>query len=401
MTSASNNGALEGLRVLDLTRILAGPFCTQMLGDMGADVIKVEPPGTGDDTRTWGPPFVNGEAAYFLGINRNKRSLTLNLAAKAGQEILAALLPKCDVLIENYKLGTLEKWGFTNEWLERHAPRVIRCSITGYGSSGPDAGLPGYDFVLQAESGLMSVCGEADGTPTKFGVAIVDVATGLYACNVVLAALAARGRTGKGQHVEVCLYDTGISLLVNVAASYLVTGREARRYGNGHPSIVPYTSYATADGMIALAIGNDAQFARFAELAGHPEWGADPRFMKNADRVAHREMLDRSIGEAMKREKTAVWIEKIRAAGVPCGSINSVAEALNDPHTLARNLVRTVDHPAAGELRMVGIPYSFSGTPATIRRPPPLLGQHTDEVLREELGYTAERIAQLRAGKIV
>ena len=401
MNSAGNNGALEGLRVLDLTRILAGPFCTQMLGDMGADVIKVEPPGTGDDTRTWGPPFVNGEAAYFLGINRNKRSLTLNLAAKEGQEILGQLLPKCDVLIENYKLGTLEKWGFTNEWLERHAPRVIRCSITGYGSSGPDAGLPGYDFVLQAESGLMSVCGEADGTPTKFGVAIVDVATGLYACNVVLAALAARGRTGRGQHVEVCLYDTGISLLVNVASSFLVTGREARRYGNGHPSIVPYTSYATADGMIALAIGNDAQFARFAELAGHREWATDPRFMKNADRVAHRETLDCAIAEAMKQEKTAPWIDKIRAAGVPCGPINSVAEALTDPHTIARDLVRTVAHPAAGELKMVGIPYAFSGTPATIRRPPPLLGQHTDEVLREELGLTAERVARLRADKVV
>jgi crotonobetainyl-CoA:carnitine CoA-transferase CaiB-like acyl-CoA transferase len=255
--------------------------------------------------------------------------------------------------------------------------------------------------VLQAESGLMSICGEADGTPTKFGVAIVDVATGLYACNVVLAGLAARSRTGRGQHVEVCLYDTGISLLVNVASSFLITGRDARRYGNGHPSIVPYTSYATADGMIALAIGNDAQFARFAGLAGHPEWAGDPRFVKNADRVAHREMLDRAIGEAMKREKTAPWIEKIRAAGVPCGPINSVSEALNDPHTLARNLVRTVDHPAAGELRMVGIPYAFSGTPATIRRPPPLLGQHTDEVLREELKLSAERIAQLRSEKII
>ena len=401
MNSARNNGALEGLRVLDLTRILAGPFCAQMLGDMGAEVIKVEPPGTGDDTRTWGPPFVGGEAAYFLFVNRNKRSLTLNLASKAGQEILAEMLPKCDVLVENYKLGTLEKWGFTNEWLEKHAPRVIRCSITGYGSSGPDAGLPGYDFVLQAESGLMSVCGQPDGTPTKFGVAIVDVATGLYACNVVLAALAARTRTGKGQHVEVCLYDTGVSLLINVASSFLVTGNEARRYGNGHPSIVPYTSYSTADGMMALAVGNDAQFARFAEIAGHPEWAADERFARNRDRVKHRELVDGMIAEALGRDNTGVWIEKLRAAGVPCGPINSVSEALNDPHTLARNLVRTVEHPTVGELKMVGIPYAFSGTPATIRRPPPTLGQHTDEVLREELGLTAERIAQLRAEKVI
>ncbi|MCC7486602.1 MAG: CoA transferase [Burkholderiales bacterium] len=397
----SDNGALAGLRVLDLTRILAGPFCTQMLGDMGADVIKVEPPGAGDDTRTWGPPFTGGESAYFLGINRNKRSLTLNLAAKAGQEILARLLPKCDVLIENYKLGTLEKWGFTNAWLEEHAPRVVRCSITGYGSSGPDAGLPGYDFILQAESGLMSVCGEPAGTPTKFGVAIVDVTTGLYACNVVLAALAARTRTGRGQHVEVCLYDSGISMLINVASSHLVTGRDARRYGNGHPSIVPYTTYPTADGMIALAVGNDGQFARFAQIAGHPEWGTDPRYAKNPDRVANRETLDPAIGEALKRDRTDAWIGKLRAAGVPCGPIHSVAEALNDPHTLARGLVRTVEHPAAGQVKMVGIPYAFSDTPATIRRPPPLLGQHTDEVLREELGFTAERIAQLRAEKVV
>jgi crotonobetainyl-CoA:carnitine CoA-transferase CaiB-like acyl-CoA transferase len=401
VSSGNGGGALEGLRVLDLTRILAGPYCAQMLGDMGADVIKVEPPGTGDDTRTWGPPFVEGESAYFLGINRNKRSLTLNLGVPAGREILARMIPRCDVLIENYKLGTLEKWGFTNAWLEEHAPRVIRCSITGYGSSGPDAGLPGYDFILQAESGLMSVCGEPEGTPTKFGVAIVDVVTGLFACNTILAALAARARTGRGQHTEVCLYDTGIAMLINVAANYLVSGRDARRFGNGHPSIVPYTTYPTADGMLALAVGNDAQFARFAEIAGHPEWAADARFTRNSQRVANRELVDRMIAEALGRGTTASWIGKLRAAGVPCGPINSVAEALGDPHTLARGLVRTVTHPVAGEIRMLGIPYAFNGTPATIRRPPPTLGQHTDEVLREELGFTPERIAQLRAEKVV
>jgi glutaryl-CoA transferase len=401
MASEKSNGALEGLRVLDLTRILAGPLCTQMLGDMGADVIKVEPPGTGDDTRTWGPPFAGKESAYFLGVNRNKRSLTLNIAARAGQDVLAALLQKSDVLIENFKLGTLEKWGFTNDWLERNAPRVVRCSITGYGSSGPDAGLPGYDFILQAESGLMSVCGEADGTPTKYGVAIVDVVTGLYACNVILAALAARERSGRGQHVEVCLYDSGISMLINVASNYLVTGRDARRFGNGHPSIVPYTTYPTADGMMALAVGNDAQFARFAEIAGHAEWSADARFSKNPERVKNRETLDRQIADALKADKAANWIVKLRAAGVPCGPINSVAAALEHPHTIARDMVHTVDHPTAGTLRMVGIPFTLNGTPATIRRPPPTLGQHTDEVLREELNYSAERIAALRAEKVI
>jgi len=401
MGSDNKGGALEGLRVLDLTRILAGPLCAQMLGDMGADVIKVEPPGTGDDTRTWGPPFVNGESAYFLGVNRNKRSLTLNMGVKAGQDVLARLVKKADVLVENFKLGTLEKWGITNDWLEKNAPRVIRCSITGYGSSGPDAALPGYDFILQAESGLMSICGEPDGTPTKYGVAIVDVVTGLYACNAILAGLAARERTGRGQHVEVCLYDSGIAMLINVASNYLVTGRDARRFGNGHPSIVPYTTYPTVDGLIALAVGNDGQFARFAETIGRGEWARDARFARNPDRVTNRETLDALIAQALERDKSAAWIEKLRAAGVPCGPINSVAEALTDPHTLARDMVRTVKHPTAGDLKMVGIPFRFSDTPGAIRRAPPLLGQHTEEVLGVELGLSAERIAQLRAEKVV
>ena len=402
MSSENSGGALEGLRVLDLTRILAGPLCGQMLGDMGADVLKVEPPGTGDDTRTWGPPFTaGGESAYFLGINRNKRSVTLNMAAQAGQEILAQLVKKADVLIENFKLGTLEKWGITNDWLERHAPRVVRCSITGYGSSGPDAALPGYDFILQAESGLMSICGEPDGTPTKYGVAIVDVVTGLYACNSILAALAARQRTGRGQHVEVCLYDSGIAMLINVASNYLVSGRDARRFGNGHPSVVPYTTYPTADSMIAVAVGNDGQFARLAETAGHPEWAKDERFAKNPARVTNREALDALIAQALKRSDTAGWISKLRAAGVPCGPINTVAAALTDPHTLARDMVRTVKHPTAGDLRMVGIPFRLNGTPATIRRAPPLLGEHTEEVLGGELGIPAARIAELRAEKVI
>jgi crotonobetainyl-CoA:carnitine CoA-transferase CaiB-like acyl-CoA transferase len=368
---------------------------------MGADVIKVEPPGAGDDTRTWGPPFTKGESAYFLGVNRNKRSLTLNMGVKAGQEILAQLVRKADVLVENFKLGTLEKWGITNAWLEQNAPRVVRCSITGYGSSGPDAALPGYDFILQAESGLMSICGEPDGTPTKYGVAIVDVVTGLYACNTILAALAARNRTGRGQHVEVCLYDSGLAMLINVASNYLISGKDARRYGNGHPSIVPYTTYPTSDGLIAVAVGNDGQFARFAETAGHAEWGRDPRFAKNPDRVTNREALDALIAQALKRDGSAAWIQKLRAAGVPCGPINSVAEALSDPHTLARDMVRTVKHPTVGEFKMVGIPFRFSGTPEAIRRAPPLLGQHTEEVLGTELGLSADRVAQLRAEKVI
>jgi succinate--hydroxymethylglutarate CoA-transferase len=394
-------GALEGVRVLDLTRILAGPLCTQMLGDMGADVIKVEPVGSGDDTRTWGPPFAAGESAYFLGVNRNKRSITLNMAAKPGQALLAKLIEKSDVLVENFKVGTLEKWGFGNDWLTQHAPAVVRCSITGYGSTGPKAPLPGYDFILQAESGLMSICGEPEGTPMKYGVAIVDIVTGMLACNSILAALNARHRTGRGQRVEVSLFDSSLAMLANVASNHLVSGKDARRFGNGHPNIVPYTAYPTADSMIAVAVGNDAQFAKFCGALGKPEWANDPRYTRNPDRVTNRDTLDAMIVDALKTNVADAWLSKLTAAGIPCGRINSVAQALRDPHTVAREMVRTVKHPTAGELQMLGIPFRFSDTPASVRRPPPMLGQHTEQVLRDELGLTAERISALRAEKII
>jgi len=399
MTNAA--GALDGVRVVDLTRILAGPWCTMALGDMGADVIKVEPVERGDDTRSWGPPFVGSESAYFLGVNRNKRSVTLNLTSSAGREVLAGLIGKSDVLVENFKPGTLERWGFTSEWWAAHAPRVVRCSITGYGATGPKADLPGYDFILQAESGLMSICGEPDGAPMKYGVAIVDLATGMLACAAILGALAARHRTGLGQHVEVCLYDTGLALLANVASNYLASGREARRFGNGHPNIVPYTSYPVADGMIAIAVGNDAQFGKFAGVLGRPAWAGDARFALNRDRVANREALDPLIAEVLRGDSADAWIAKLRAAGVPCGRINTVSEALGDAHTAAREMVVSLEHPAAGEVKALGIPFRMAGTPASIRRPPPTLGQHTDEVLQEELGYSAERISALRREGVI
>ncbi len=398
---AAREGALDGLRVLDLTRILAGPLCTMMLGDMGADVIKVEPVGLGDDTRGWGPPFAGGESAYFLGVNRNKRSLTLDMAVTDGQAILAALIERCDALVENFKPGTLEKWGVGDEWLAANAPRVIRCSITGYGGSGPRARRPGYDFILQAESGLMSICGEPDGPPTKYGVAIVDVCTGMLACSTILAALEARHRTGRGQHVEVSLYETALAMLANVAASYLVAGRDGGRFGNGHPSIVPYTTYPTRDGMMAVAVGNDTQFARFAGAVGHPEWARDARFVKNRDRVAHRAVVDRLIADTLRADVAEVWITKLEAAGVPCGRINSVSQALDDPHTLARGMVETVEHPSVGALRLLGIPFKLGGTPATVRRPPPTLGQHTEEILREELGLSDQRVGELRVLNVI
>jgi crotonobetainyl-CoA:carnitine CoA-transferase CaiB-like acyl-CoA transferase len=393
-------GPLAGIRVVDLTRILAGPLCTMMLGDMGADVIKVEPPGTGDDTRGWGPPFVDGEATYFLGANRNKRSLTLNLALPAGQKILKRLIEKADVLIDNFKPGTLAKWGFTDAWFETNAPTLARCSITGYGSNGPKAPLPGYDFILQAESGLMSICGEPDGTPTKYGVAIVDVCTGMLACNSILAALNARQRTGKGQKTEVSLFETSLFMLANVASAYLAAGRGGGRYGNGHASVVPYTTYRTADAMMALAVGNDAQFARCAAVLGHPEWAKDARFTTNRARVENRDTIDTLIQGALKRDKADAWIEKLQAVGVPCGKINSVAQAFDDPHTAARRMIETTEHPNIGALKVIGVPFKFSDTGCSVRRAPPTLGQHSDEILMQ-LGLDADAIAELRREKVI
>ena len=400
MTDAAN-GPLAGTRVVDLTRILAGPLCTMMLGDMGAEVIKVEPPDKGDDTRGWGPPFVAGEAAYFLGVNRNKRSLTLNMAVPAGQKILAGLVEKADVLIDNFRIGTLEKWGFTDAWFAQHAPRLVRCSITGYGSTGPKAALPGYDFILQAESGLMSICGEPDGGPTKYGVAIVDVCTGMLASNSILAALNARHRTGKGQKVELSLYETSLAMLINVASNYLTVGRNAGRFGNGHPSIVPYTTYQAADAMIAIGIGYERQFARFAEVLGHREWATDARFTSNRARVENRAAIDGLINAALSQGDAGVWLEKLKAVGVPCGRINSVADALDDPHTAARDMIETVEHPTIGALKMLGIPFKFSDTACSVRRAPPTLGQHSDEILAGELGLDAKAIAELRQAKVI
>jgi crotonobetainyl-CoA:carnitine CoA-transferase CaiB-like acyl-CoA transferase len=394
-------GALDGLRVLDLTRILAGPFCTMMLGDMGADVIKVEPPGSGDDTRAWGPPFVGGESAYFLGVNRNKRSMTLNMAGKPGQDILARLVQKADVLIDNFKLGTLARWGFDDAWFETNAPRLVRCSITGYGTSGPKAALPGYDFILQAESGLMSICGEPDGVPTKYGVAIVDLCTGMLSCNAILAALNARHVSGRGQKVETSLFETSLVMLANVAANWLLAGKDGGRYGNGHPSLVPYTIYHAADAMLAIGVGNPAQFKRFAEVLGHPEWANDERFATNAARVTNRDAIDAAINAALATEGADAWLDKLKSAGIPCGRTNTVAQAYGDEQAQARRMIETVEHSQAGPIQLMGIPFKFSGTPASVRHAPPLLGEHTDAILRDELGLDAAAIERLRKDGVV
>ncbi len=373
--------ALSGLRVLDLTRVLAGPLCTMILGDMGADVIKVEPP-SGDETRGWGPPHAGGEAAYYLGVNRNKRGVTLDLSTEESRAILASLIRECDVLVENYKLGTLEKWGLGDDWLRQNAPKVVRCSITGYGQKGPKAALPGYDFILQAESGLMSITGPLEQGPVKHGVAIVDIATGLYATIAILGALNARNVTGLGQSVSVSLYQTGVSLLCNVAANALVSGNPSGRFGNGHPNIVPYRTFIAADGELALAVGNDAQFARFATLAGHAEWVEDPRMATNSARVSNRAFVDAAVSGVVTGRTVAAWVNALRKVGVPCGAVNSVQSALSDPQTEALDLIAEIDHPLAGLLRVVAPAFNMSMTAPSIRRPPPTFGQHTEEVLR-------------------
>lgn len=393
---------MSGLKVVDLTRILAGPFCTMNLGDMGADIIKVEQPGRGDDTRNWGPPFVAGEAAYFLSVNRNKRSLTLDLKDERGKEILRQLIGQADVLIDNFKTGTLEGWGFTAGWMAEYAPQLVHCSITGYGDKGPKAGLPGYDFLLQAESGLMSITGAEDGVPQKLGVAIVDVCTGQYAAMSILAALNARnGELGKGQKIDISLYDTSLTMLINIAANHLLTGNQPGRFGNAHPSIVPYEIYKCRTGEIAVAVGNDTQFAKLADAVGRPAWKTDQRFRTNADRVANRIQFNEEFEDAQAARAADQWISVFQSASVPCSKINTVDEALSNPQTLADDMVVEADHSAVGAMKMVGIPYKFSATPAAVQSPPPLLGADTDDILRSEIGLSDGEIKALRDDGVV
>jgi succinate--hydroxymethylglutarate CoA-transferase len=393
--TTQNEGALIGLKVVDLTRVLAGPLCAMWLGDMGADITKVERPGNGDDTRSWGPPFVGTESAYFLGVNRNKRSLTLDLVTERGLELLRQLIVEADVVVDNFKIGTLDRWGLTDEWYDEHAPRVVRCTIAGYGSSGPKAGLPGYDFILQAETGLMSITGETDGESMKLGVAIVDICTGMFATMSILGALQARERTGRGQRTEVSLHDTGLQMLANVGANHLASGNDADRFGNGHPNIVPYRTFATADGELAVSVGNDAQFVKFCDAIGQTDWPNDGRFTRNQDRVRNRDLIDGMISDVMRTRTRTEWTALLGPAGIPTGPINSVAEALATEQTASRDMVAAIEHPTAGEIRLLGIPFQMFGTPASIRQPPPLLGQHSYEVLSDDLGLDSAAIAEL------
>ena len=388
--------ALSGLRVLDLSRVLAGPWAGQMLADLGADVVKVERPGAGDDTRAWGPPYLRdgdgrdtSEAAYFLSANRNKRSITIDFTQPEGQQQVRELVQRADVLIENFKVGGLAAYGLDYASLQALNPRLIYCSVTGFGQQGPYAKRAGYDFMIQAMGGLMSITGKADGEegagPVKVGVALTDILTGLYASNAILAALAERARSGLGQHIDLALLDVQIACLGNQALNYLTTGVPPKRLGNAHPNIVPYQDFPTADGDFILTVGNDGQFRKFCEVAGHPEWSADARFATNSARVANRAELVPLIRQVTVFRTTAEWIAALEQAGVPCGPINDLAQVFADPQVQARGTRVRMAHPLAGEVDLVANPIRLSRTPVDYRRPPPLLGEHNTEVLADWL----------------
>lgn len=392
-------GLLEGIRVVDLSRVLAGPLCAMILGDLGAEVIKVEQPGQGDETRAWGPPYIGGESAYYLCANRNKKSITLDLRHEEGRRILRELICRSDVLIENFRLGTMERWGLSYEDLEALHPRLVYCRISGYGPEGPDRDRPGYDFIIQAESGLMSITGPVEGPPMKVGVAIVDVVAALYATIAILGALLERQRSGRGQRIEISLLECALASLVNVASNYLVSGQPPQRYGNAHPNIVPYEAFETADGYVVICVGNDRQFRTLCRCLGMDELAEDPRFATNPGRVKHREELLPLLRQALRRRSTSEWLEILIPAGVPCGAVRTIPEALSQPGS--HGMIVEVHHPTAGRVRMVRSPIRLSRTPTIVKRHPPRLGEHTEEVLSQLLSVSAAEAARLREQGII
>ena len=398
------NGALSHIRVLDLSRVLAGPWATQVLADLGAEVIKVERPGTGDDTRGWGPPWLreeSGESAYFVSTNRGKRSVTIDIARPEGQEIVRRVAAQSDVLVENYKAGTLDRYSLGPGPLMVLNPRLIYCSITGFGQTGPYRERAGYDFLVQAMGGLMSITGEPDGEPMKVGVAITDILTGMYAATAILAALAHRERSGRGQHIDLALLDVQVAMLANHAENYLLTRKPAERLGNAHPSIVPYRAFATRDGHIVLAVGNDGQFARLCEVAGIPELASDAKFATNAARVRNRAELEAKLSPIIARRDSRDWIGALEAATVPCGPINDLAQVFADPQVRQRGMEIEAPHPLAGKVPMVRSPIRLSESSARSDIPPPLLGQHTAEVLKGLLRMDDDEVNALREKGVV
>jgi crotonobetainyl-CoA:carnitine CoA-transferase CaiB-like acyl-CoA transferase len=396
-----NPGALDGIRVLDLTRVLAGPYCTMFLGDLGAEVVKVEQPGVGDDTRGWGPPFAGGESAYFLSVNRNKKSIAIDLKSPDGLQLLRSLAAAADVLIENFRPGTMERLGLGEQELRRVNPRLIYGSLSGFGADGPMSDLPGYDLIVQAWGGLMSITGIPDGEPTKVGVAIIDLIAGLMLGKSIAAALFAREKLGVGQKIDTSLLEAEVACLINVGSNYLVEGKIPGRWGNAHPSIVPYQSFKTADGYLVIGVASEGIWRRFCQAIGRAELADDARFAKNANRVENRAMLISILAELFLTSDTESWLRMLNQAEVPCAPVQTIDQVFNAPQVRHREMLVEVVHPTAGAVRMAGIPVKFSVTPASVRLPPPLLGEHTDEVLASWLGMKTAEIDELRRKNIL
>lgn len=395
--------SLENIRVLDLSRAMAGPYCTMVLGDLGADVIKVELPGSGDESRSWGPPFVGksygpypGESAYFISINRNKLGITVNLKSTEGQEIIRRLAAISDVMVENYRTGVLDKMGLGYDDLHALNPRLVYCSISGYGRTGPLADRPGYDAILQAEGGIMSVSGPIEGPPSRVGISIIDISTGMFSAIAILAALHARDTTGEGQLVDMSLLDSNVALLANIASNYLIGGTTPRSYGNAHPNLTPYGAFCARDRWFVLGVANDRQWGSLCQVIGHPRLKDDPRFVANSDRLANRDALTQIMSEAFITRDADEWLAELEQVGIPCGPINTIPEVFENPQAKARNLALTVEHSTAGPIKVPGFPYKLSLTPAEAHLPPPLLGEHTEKVLTELLGYSPEHVSLLR-----
>jgi crotonobetainyl-CoA:carnitine CoA-transferase CaiB-like acyl-CoA transferase len=396
----SATGPLAGLTIVDLTRVLSGPYCTMLLGDLGARVIKIELPERGDDTRAWGPPFVGGESTYFLSVNRNKESVALDFKTTRGRDLLDQLIARADVLVENFRPGTLARIGLDYPSIADAHPRLVYCSISGFGHTGPRASQPGYDAVMQAEGGLMSITGDAGGPPFRLGIAIADLAAGLLASNGIALALYARERTGRGQFVDVAMFDTVVSLLTSHASAWLNGEQAAGRIGNRHPQIAPYDVFDAADGAFFLAVGNDEQFGRLCRLTGLDALANDDRFATNPARVAHYPQLRDRLAVRLRERARAEWIERLMAAGVPCGAVREVADVLADPQVVARSMIAAVEHASAGMVNVLGPPLKLSAAPATVRTAPPVLGQHTVSVLHE-LGVDPEDIGALRRERVI
>lgn len=393
-------GALEGVRIIDLSRVLAGPFCTMILGDLGAEIIKIEHHENGDETRGWGPPFVNGESAYYLCANRNKESITLNLKSEQGKKIFRQLVSSGDVVVQNFKTGTLEKMNLGYEQLKEMNPSLILASITGFGLTGPYKNLPGYDYIIQAMGGLMSITGEAEGPPVKVGVAIADVLTGLYTCIGILGALYHRNKTGEGQEIDISLLDCEISSLINVASNYLCSNVNPVRMGNQHPNIVPYQVFTASDGELVVAVGNDEQFRKFTRVIGRPDLAENEAFMHNDARLRNRDELISICTDLLKIKTKYEWKKQFDAVGIPCGPINTIAEMFADPQVQARDMVIEMDHPLIQNLKLTGSPLKLSKTPVTMRKHPPLYGEHTNSVL-QKIGYSEEEIIQFKNTKSI